>query len=165
MPATLGNQLKTGADSYQLFPMEREAPERRHVPVAIRSEPRDDSSVKTDLTDRTKRFALKVIAEVDDMTGGPKQWVLGKQLLRSGTAIGSIYREASRAESRADFIHKIGMAEKEADETCYWLELLAESKTVDPRRIEPLLKEANELLAILVASGRTAKAHGKQPRS
>jgi four helix bundle protein len=114
--------------------------------------------MNNDLRERTKAFALKVIAEVDSMTGGPKQWVLGKQLLRSGTAIGALYREACRAESRADFIHKLGVAEKESDETCYWLELLSDSKTVNPEKLAPLLKEANELLSILVASGRTAKS-------
>ena len=120
--------------------------------------------MKIDLGIRTKRFALAVMALVDDMKGGPKQWVLGKQLLKSGTAVGAIYREACRAESRADFIHKIGMAEKEADETCYWLELLAESQTVNPLSVQPLLTEANELLSILVASGRTAKSHATQPK-
>ncbi|MGK2859148.1 MAG: four helix bundle protein [Thermoanaerobaculia bacterium] len=125
---------------------------------ASRAHPRDDQAMKVELAERTRRFALRIIAEVDGMNNGPKQWTLGKQLLKSGTAIGAIYREACRAESRADFIHKISMAEKEADETCYWLELLSESGTIDPQRIEPILKEANELLAILVASGRTARS-------
>lgn len=100
------------------------------------------------------------MAEIDAMSSGPKQWVLGKQLLKSSTSIGASYREACRAESRADFIHKIAVAEKEADETCYWLELLSDSDTLPAERLQPLLKEANELLAILVASGRTARSNG-----
>lgn len=133
--------------------------------VAFGKCPRDDQRVKTDLGDRTKKFALAVMALVDSMNGGPKHWVLGKQLLKSGTAIGAIYREACRAESRADFIHKIGMAEKEADETCYWLELLSDSRTIDPIIVQPLLTEANELLAMLVASGRTARSRTSTTRN
>ena len=83
---------------------------------------------------------------------------MGKQLLKPGTAIGAIHREAGRAESRADFIHRIGIAAKEADETCCWFELFSESSTVQIERIQPLLNEANALLSLLVASGRTARS-------
>jgi four helix bundle protein len=83
---------------------------------------------------------------------------VGRQLLRSGTSIGANYREANRAESRSDFIHKVGVAEKEAAETAYWLEICAEASVGNAGEVKLLLKEANELLAILSTIGRKAKA-------
>ena len=80
------------------------------------------------------------------------------QLLKSGTSIGANYREANRAQSHDDFIHKIAICEKEAAETEYWLELLIESGVANPGTCDDLLREAPELLAIFVASGRTAKS-------
>jgi four helix bundle protein len=104
--------------------------------------------MSAELRDRTKRFAIEIIAEVGEFPNSPRYWVLGKQMLRSGTAVGALYREAERAESRDDFVHKLGIASKEAAEACYWLELLTESR---------------ELMAILIASGRTAR--GDRPRT
>jgi four helix bundle protein len=114
--------------------------------------------MREELERRTKRFALEVIEEVDRLGSGVVQWVLGKQLVKAATSIGANYREACRAESRADFIHKIGVVEKEASETCYWLELVVESRNGSPETLGPLLDEARELLAIFTASGRTAKS-------
>jgi four helix bundle protein len=71
--------------------------------------------------------------------------------------LGANYREANRAQSREDFIHKIAVCEKEAAETEYWLELLIEAKLVRGALLQPLIDESRELLAIFVASGRTAK--------
>jgi four helix bundle protein len=85
--------------------------------------------------------------------------VLGRQLLRAGTSIGANYREAARAESRNDFIHKIGVVEKEAAETVYWLELLEAAGLGDATERQALQREAGELLAIFTASGRTAKSN------
>ena len=82
--------------------------------------------------------------------------MLGRQLLRSGTSIGANYREANRAASKSDFIHKLSICEKEAAETEYWLELLGES-ALATKSTDTLLSEASELIAIFVASGRTAK--------
>ena len=81
---------------------------------------------KKELQDRTKQFALRVIKLVSSLPKSKTTDVIGYQLLKSGTSIGANYREAVRAESKADFIHKIGIAEKEAGETQYWLELLTE---------------------------------------
>jgi four helix bundle protein len=82
--------------------------------------------------------------------------VISYQILKSATSIGANYREAARAESKADFIHKIGIVEKEANETLYWLELIKES-LVQNDSVDNLLKECDELLAIFIASGKTAK--------
>ena len=83
--------------------------------------------------------------------------VLGKQVLRSGTSVGANYREASRGRSKAEFIAKVGDCLKEADETAYWLELLSEEEVVSRRRLEPLLKETNELISILVTISKRAR--------
>jgi four helix bundle protein len=82
---------------------------------------------------------------------------MGKQLLKSGTSIGANYREANRAESKADFIHKLAIAEKEASETVYWLELTTEAQIGDRKDVAKLLREAREILAIISAAGRTSK--------
>ena len=83
--------------------------------------------------------------------------VLGKQLLRSGTSVGANYREARRGRSKAEFIAKIGDCLKEADETLYWLELLAEERIFPAKKLEPLLKESNELVAIFTAISKRAR--------
>ena len=83
--------------------------------------------------------------------------ILGKQALRAGTSVGANYREAHRARSKAEFISKIGDCLKEADETLYWLELLLDENFVSARRLQPLMKENDELLAILTTISKRAK--------
>lgn len=107
---------------------------------------------------RTRAFALDVIRLVTKLRTDMASEVLGRQLLRSGTSIGANYRSACRARSKPDFLSKITIAEEEADETCYWLELLRDAGLVDPKVADPMIKEANELTAILTASGRTTRA-------
>jgi four helix bundle protein len=82
---------------------------------------------------------------------------MGRQLLKSGTSIGANYREANRAESKAGFIHKLAIADREADETVYWLELMTEAGIGNRSEVAKLLQEAGELLAIFTAAGRTSK--------
>ena len=77
---------------------------------------------------------------------------------------GANYREANRAESHDDFIHKIGIIEKEASETCYWLELCEEAGIGDTAERQWLLKESSELLAIFTSIGKTAKSRYRKPR-
>ena len=110
-----------------------------------------------DLRDRTKRFAIEISKLVEALPNNRVADVFGKQLLRSGTSVGANYRAACRAKSRADFISKMGTVEEEADETLYWLELLFEAKLVVPNQIQHLHREANEILAIVVASIKTAR--------
>jgi len=114
--------------------------------------------MKEELEKRTKLFALEVINFVASLPRNRTFEVIGRQLLKSGTSIGANYREAGRAESHDDFIHKIAICEKESAETQYWLELFLEGKLAQPGKSERLRQEASELLAIFVASGRTAKA-------
>lgn len=113
---------------------------------------------RASLEKRTKRFALRIIAFVSSLPRLPVNDVVGYQLLKAGTSVGANYREAGRAESRNDFIHKIAIVEKEAAETQYWLELCNEADIGDECERASLLQEAGELLAIFTSSGRTAKA-------
>ena len=112
---------------------------------------------RTELESRTKAFALRIIQFVALLPKNKITDVLGQQLLRAGTSVGANYREASRASSRADFIHKIGLVEKEASETRYWLELIDGSCLGDEGERRALLQKADELLAIFTAIGRTSK--------
>lgn len=83
--------------------------------------------------------------------------MVGKQILRSGTAIGALAREAQYAESKADFIHKLTIALKEANETCYWIELLHATEVLSSKQFISIHNDAKELLKILVASTKTLK--------
>jgi four helix bundle protein len=107
--------------------------------------------------DRTKKFALRVIRVVGSLPDQKTPQTLGHQLLRSGTAVGANYRAACRARSPAEFCSKLGIVEEKCDETIYWLELLAESELVAATRLVDLMTEANEILAIVIASIKTSK--------
>ena len=102
-------------------------------------------------------FALLIIKFTESLPGSRTSDVIGRQLLRSGTSVGSNYRSACRAKSQADFIAKMGIVEEESDECMYWMELLVQSKIVASSQIESLLKEADEILAITVSSIKTAR--------
>jgi four helix bundle protein len=117
---------------------------------------------KSELKQRTKQFALRTIKLVEALPNGQPAQILGRQLLRSGTSIGSNYRAACRARSSADFIAKMGIVEEEADETLYWMELLVESGITETSEVNFLMREATELLAMTVASIKTAKRRVKQ---
>ena len=114
-----------------------------------------------DLKLRTKRFALAVIHFVESLPKDETCRILGRQLLRSGTSVGTNYRAAKRAKSTADFISKMGTVEEEVDESGYWLELLFEAGKASQPQVEPLTSEANELLAIAVASINTARRRNR----
>jgi four helix bundle protein len=109
------------------------------------------------LKQRTKQFALRVIrlseALPDNVTGA----VISRQVVRCGTAVGANYRAACRARSKAEFASKLAYVEEEADETAYWLELIIEAGLLKRELIEDLLKEADELTAIMVSSRKTIK--------
>jgi four helix bundle protein len=106
---------------------------------------------------RTKRFAVRVIRLVDSLPSKRSADVIGKQLLRATTSVGASYRAACRGRSKAEFCAKLGIVEEEADECVYWLELLVESELVAERLLSPLITEASEIVAMVVASIRTAR--------
>ena len=110
-----------------------------------------------DLLPRTKKFARRIIRLYCALPKSTEAQVLGKQALRSGTSVGANYREANRGRSKAEFIAKIGDCLKEADETAYWLELMIEENIVAAKKLQPLLNEANELVAIFVTISKRAR--------
>jgi four helix bundle protein len=101
-----------------------------------------------ELKERMKQFALAIIGFTESLPRTRTADVLGGQLLRSGASVGANYRSACRAKSVADFISKMGIVEEEVDESMYWMELLIGAKVVEATKIESLMKEAKELLAI-----------------
>ena len=109
------------------------------------------------LKERTKQFAIRIVAVSRSLPRSREADVVGKQLLRSGTAVAANYRAVCRARSKAEFISKMGIVVEEADETVFWLELLGDTGLAPAAKLTLLLKEANELLAICAASLRTAK--------
>lgn len=113
---------------------------------------------RQDLRERTKQFALRIIRLYGALPKTTEAQVIGKQLLRSGTSVGAHYREAQRAKSDADFINKIEGGLQEAEETAYWLELLAESGMMTEVRLQNLRAEIDELMAIFVTMVKNVKA-------
>jgi four helix bundle protein len=111
-----------------------------------------------------KLFALAIIQLVESPPKERTAEVLGRQLLRSGTSVGSNYRSACRAKSIADFISKMGIVEEETDESLYWMELLIEAGIEVSVKMEALMKEAGELLSITVASIKTARKNQRMSR-
>lgn len=113
---------------------------------------------KSILKDKSYKFALRIIKLFQYLSGDKKEYVLSKQVLRSGTSIGANIEEAYQGESRADFIHKLSIANKETFETEYWLRLLRDSRNLEARIADSLIGDCRELKRILVASIKTAKA-------
>ena len=116
-----------------------------------------------DFKRRTRRFALRVIRLTESLPSSQTARVIGRQLLRCGTSVGANYRAACRAGSRAEFVAKMGIVEEECDESLYWMELLIESGLVMEPLLAELVKEANEILSLVVASIKTAR-HRKESK-
>ncbi|MEJ7846946.1 MAG: four helix bundle protein [Pyrinomonadaceae bacterium] len=110
-----------------------------------------------ELKQRTKTFALRVIKLVRALPQDSVSRTIGNQLVRSGTSVAANYRAASRGRSKAEFIAKLGTVEEEADESCLWMELIIESGILEERLVAALLKEANEIMAIMAASKKSAR--------
>ena len=111
----------------------------------------------TILKDKSYLFALRIIKVSRHLVIELREYVLAKQILRSGTSIGANVEEALQAESRLDFIHKLAIANKEAAETHYWIRLLKDSELLTTAQAKSLLADCDELQRMLVASIKTAK--------
>ena len=111
------------------------------------------------LKDRTKRFAIRIVKLFRALPKNDEARIIGKQVMRSGTSIAANNRAVCRARSNAEFISKIGTVVEEADETVFWLELLVETEIISIQKMESLINEANELLAVFAASQITAKTN------
>ena len=110
----------------------------------------ENTKTEKNLAERTRTFALRIIKMYSALSRSTVAQVLGKQVLRSGTAVGANYREANRGRSRAEFVAKMGDCLKELDETAYWLELLVASGGVSSKQMASLQDETNQLIAIFV---------------
>ena len=109
----------------------------------------------------TQTYASRVVKLCASL---PDNWLaqtLGRQLLRGGTSVGANYRAVCRAKSSADFINKLRIVEEECDESLFWMELLVENNLMQPARLKALMQEADEILAIVVASAKTSRASNR----
>lgn len=111
------------------------------------------------VADKSKAFAIRIIKFYKYLCTEHKEFVLSKQILRSGTSIGANIRESRNAQSKADFINKMSIALKEADETAYWLELLVESETISNQQFVSLYKDIEELICLLVSIVKTSRSN------
>lgn len=122
---------------------------------------------RNELKQRTKEFALRIMRLVEALPRSAKGRALASQLVRSGTSVAANYRAACRGRSRAKFIAKIRVVEKETDESALWLELIIEDELLSEKKVQPLLVEAHELVAIMAATyisaRRNAGRHGSVP--
>lgn len=103
------------------------------------------------------RFAVRIVNLYKYLVTDKKEFVLSKQLLRSGTAVGVLVKEAQNAESKADFIHKLGIAQKECDESIYWLELLVETEFLRPEEFKSIKADTEALLKMIRSAIITTK--------
>jgi four helix bundle protein len=115
-----------------------------------------------EVQNRTMAFSVSVIMLTRTIPKHDDTGAILRQLVRSATSIGANYRSAFRGKSRADFIMKLSIAEEEADETCYWLELLLKAGLAPEDMIKPVLYEAQQITAILTSSVRTARRNAKK---
>ena len=113
---------------------------------------------KNVLKDKSFNFAIRIVRLYKYLVTNKKEFVLSKQLLRSGTAVGALIREAQNAESKADFIHKLAIAQKECDESTYWIELLFQTEFLSLIEYENINNDALEILKMIRSAIITTKA-------
>jgi len=113
------------------------------------------------MKDRTKKFALRILKMADALPTSRSGNAIANQIVRSSTSVAANYRALCRSKSRADFINKTSIVEEEADESGFWLELIVDAGLMTATRIKPLLDEASEITAMLVASRKTAIARSR----
>jgi four helix bundle protein len=116
------------------------------------------SEKKNVLKDKSFSFAIRIINLYKYLSANKNEYVLSKQLLRSGTAVGALIRESQNAESKTDFIHKLAIAQKECDESIYWIELLFHTDYLSSTEYESINNEATEILKIIRSIIITSKS-------
>ena len=109
------------------------------------------------LKNRTKQLSIRIVRLFRSLPKTEEARVIGRQLLRSATSVAANYRAACRARSSSEFVAKMGIVEEEADETLFWLEILAETKIVNEALLKDLIIEYDEIVAIVVSSKKTAR--------
>ena len=120
---------------------------------------------KNEMIKRQRQYVLDILAMLDELPKGRAFDTIARQLSRCSTSVGANYRAACRAKSTADFINKLKIVEEEADECLYFMDLLTELKGTDVQEIKRIMKEGDEILAIVVASIRTSKRNQKSSRN
>jgi four helix bundle protein len=119
--------------------------------------------MKDGIKDKSYAFSLRIIKAYKFLSQEQREFVLSKQVLRSGTSIGALVREAEHAQSKADFINKMNIALKEANETEYWLMLLKDSEYIDEKSFVSIHNDCDELIRLLVSIVKTSKeSHGSK---
>ena len=113
---------------------------------------------KDELIRRTKEFAVRIVKLVNALPETTAGRAIGSQLIRSGTSVAANYRAACRGRSKAEFIAKLGTVEEEADESAFWLEMIIDCKLMKENLVSGLLREANEITAIMASSKITARS-------
>ncbi len=114
------------------------------------------------LKDKSYLFAIEIVKACQFLVNEKREFVISKQFLRSGTSIGANVEEANQAESKADFIHKLSISNKEAFETHYWIRILRDTNYLDTHKSETLIANCEELLKLLTASIKSAKQNLKK---
>ena len=112
---------------------------------------------KSVLRDKSYEFAIRIVRLSQFLMGEKKEFVLSRQVLRSGTAIGALIREAEFAQSKADFVNKMSIALKEANETDYWISILKDTDFITQDQFDSLHADCQELLAMLISTVKTGK--------
>ncbi len=112
---------------------------------------------KSVVQDKSYVFAIRIVNLYKYLVESKKEFTLARQVLKSGTAIGALVREGEQAESKADFIHKLSVAHKEANEVEYWLNLLKDTDYIDSQMFDSINKDCKEIIALLTSILKTAK--------
>ena len=110
------------------------------------------------LKEKSFKFAIRIVNLYKHLCESKKEFVLSKQILRSGTSVGANIREAEHSESKADFVHKMAVAQKEINETIYWLELMKETEYISKQEFESINIDAVEIIKMITSSIKTAKS-------
>ena len=110
------------------------------------------------LKDKSFIFAVRIVNLYKYLCVESKEYIMSKQVMRSGTSVGAMVREAEYSESKADFIHKLAIAQKEINETLYWLELLQETKYISNKEFESISLDATEIIKMITSSIKTVKS-------
>ena len=110
------------------------------------------------LKDKSFSFAIRIVNLYKHLSEEGKEYIMSKQVIRSGTSVGAMIREAEHSESKADFIHKLAIAQKEINETLYWLELLQETNYLSTKEFESIYADATEIIKLITSSLKTIKS-------
>jgi four helix bundle protein len=112
---------------------------------------------KSILKEKSFKFAVRIVNLYKHLREDKREFILSKQVLRSGTSVGANVREAEHSESKADFVHKLAIAQKEMNETIYWLELMQETEYLSDKEFESINNDAVEIIRMITSSIKTVK--------